>query len=110
MPYIDSYKKNLLDKDIKPLVNKLLAGDNIDYGSIEYVFFRILIEAAEVSKRFTNLNSLAGVLTTTQFEFIDKILRPYENSKHLSEWAGERLYQNLVGKKKKPRRKKKSKK
>ncbi len=68
----------------------------IQYGNIEYVFFRIMYEAAEIKKRFTNLNSLVGILATTDREFVDKIVKPYENSKLLSEWSGKNLTSKLT--------------
>lgn len=111
MPYIDKYTKEVLDQDIRPLLKLLCNADtgSVEYGRIEYVIFRILCEAADVNKRFTNLNSLVGILSTTEHEFVDKIVKPYENSKLLSEWSGKTLTSKLVKVTKKKRsRKKKS--
>lgn len=84
MPYIDSYKRDLLDNDLEKLILKLTANPkDIDYGSIEYVMFKILAAVAETKYRFTNLNALVGVLETTKMEFGDKFLKPYEEKKLL---------------------------
>lgn len=99
----------MIDNDLVSLIKKLIDPEakQVDYGSIEYAFFRILYEAAEANKRFTNMNGLVGVLATTQAEFIDKVLKPYENSKLLSEWAGKRLLDTISVSKKKRKSKKK---
>jgi hypothetical protein len=112
LPYINSYEKNLLDEKLKPLMKLLMDPDkqDIKYGNIEYCFFKILCEAAEIKKRFVNLNGLAGILTTTEHEFADKVIRPYENSKLLSEWSGETLTKKLTGKNPKRKNKKRPKK
>jgi|SRR5579863_1516251 len=103
MPYIDSTKKDFLDQYILKLEAGLFDENkkNIDYGSIVYLFFKILYDASAINKRFTNLNSLIGTLESCKIEFADKVLKPYEMEKLLSEWAAKNLGAKLIIKKKK---------
>jgi hypothetical protein len=86
MPYIDSYKRSLLDEHIDKLINKLQDVDGADYGATEYIFFKILCKLADAKMKFTNLNSLIGVLETTKLIFADKYLKPYEDKKLHDSW------------------------
>lgn len=86
MPYIDSYRRDLLDEHIEKLFNKLHNGKEIDYGAVEYIIFKLFIQLTGVNKRFNTLNSLVGVLETTKAEYLNKIVSPYEGDKLLEDW------------------------
>lgn len=88
MPYISRYKQELLDELIDKLFTKLCneSSKEIDYGAVEYCIFRLLQKLAELNMRFTNLNSLVGVLETTKAEVIRRLLGPYEDLKLIQNW------------------------
>ncbi len=93
MPYIGSYKKQLIDELI-PKIEILLdnsrneeAKDNlIDYGAFEYLIFKLMCNLTKIKPNFSNMNSLVGIMETTKLEYRDKILGPYEDSKLLEEF------------------------
>lgn len=59
----------------------------IDFGALEYTFFKILHTISTEFRNFTNLNGLVGVIETTKAEFINRILQPYESLKLIDSWG-----------------------
>ncbi len=87
MPYIDKYRQELIDEEINKLINKLKSANDVDYGAVEYLFFRVLHLLSQGDlRRFANMNALVGVLETTKAEFITRILQPYEALKLIDNW------------------------
>lgn len=62
----------------------------IDFGALEYTFFKILQVISIEFRNFTNLSGLVGVLETTKAEFIERIIKPYESLKLIDSWAGKK--------------------
>ncbi len=74
MPHIE---KNTRKEDIDQFLCYL--PNNLTDGEINYIFTKVLL--ATDPKRYTNFNSLMGVLFCCALEFYRKVVAPYEDHK-----------------------------
>ena len=82
MPYIEQSERNHLDRAIKGLAKKIdqiPCEQSLPVGILNYCITRLLLSTNP--SRYTDYNSLIGVLECVKLELYRRAVGPYENGK-----------------------------
>ena len=77
MPYIEKKRRDVIDNNIKMLIEQLeIQGWNP--GDVNYVIFKILRSWFNYQPRYHTICSIMGTLSSVSKEFYRKVATPYE--------------------------------
>lgn len=84
MPYIDKYRRELIDGALNPLLDKVQHRINPDFdaGDLAYVLTKIVWAFLQRRKaRYADFALVKGVLHTVTDELSRRVINPYEDGK-----------------------------
>ncbi len=77
MPYINKTQRRYLEDKLKPLLEL----PPLEIGSVNYVITKFILSQLPLHPRYSDYNSMMGVLTSVQHEIYRKRIADYEDKK-----------------------------